>query len=242
MRVVGKKVIQDEKQRFFNYLLAENYYVSGGPTNNGGVIFEWFAKQFGDFKNLFDIENSMEDLINDASKVGAGSNGLLFLPYLLGERAPIWNANARGTYFGLNINHERQHFIRATIEGILYEIYSIGKTLEERRTIKSLSINGSFASIPFCAQMIADIFNKPVNIRKNSDSIGLGAFLLSAIEMGIYKNIDEAARTVVLPDTYKPEKQNHQIYIKYFKIFERLSTKLFDEFEEISNLQRTENV
>jgi gluconokinase len=237
VRVVGKKVIQDKKQRFFNYLLAENYYISGGPTNNGGLIFDWFAKQFGDFDNSFDIEYSIENLINDASKVAVGSNGLLFLPYLLGERAPIWNANARGAYFGLNINHERQHFIRAAIEGILYEIYSIGKTLEEHRTINSLSVNGTFASIPFCTQMIADIFNKPVNIRKNADSIGFGAFLLSAIEMGIYNNIDEAARTVVLPDTYKPEKQNHRIYTKYFKIFERLSTKLFDEFEEIANLQ-----
>jgi gluconokinase len=242
VRIVGKKVLQDEKQRFFNYLLTENCYVSGGPTNNGGVIFEWFAKQFGDFKNPFDIEHSMDMLIHEASKVPVGSDGLLFLPYLLGERAPIWNANARGSYFGLNINHERQHFIRATIEGILYEIYSIGKTLEEHRTIKSLSINGSFASIPFCAQMISDIFNKPLNVSKHSDSIGLGAFLLSAIEMGIYKNLDEAAKTVVLPDSYKPEKQNHNIYNKYFKIFERLSTKLFDEFEDIANLQRTQKL
>ena len=242
VRIVGKKVLQDEKQRFFNYLLTENCYVSGGPTNNGGVIFEWFAKQFGDFKNPFDIEHSMDMLMHEASKVSVGSEGLLFLPYLLGERAPIWNANARGSYFGLNINHERQHFIRATIEGILYEIYSIGKTLEERRTIKSLSINGSFASIPFCAQMIADIFNKPLNVGKHSDSIGVGAFLISAIEMGIYKNLDEAARTVVLPDSYKPDRQNHNVYNKYFKIFERLSTKLFDEFESIANLQRTEKL
>jgi gluconokinase len=242
VRIVGKKVLQDEKQRFFNYLLTENCYVSGGPTNNGGVIFEWFAKQFGDFKNPFDIEHSMDMLIHEASKVPVGSDGLLFLPYLLGERAPIWNANARGSYFGLNINHERQHFIRATIEGILYEIYSIGKTLEERRTIKSLSINGSFASIPFCAQMIADIFNKPLNVSKHSDSIGLGAFLISAIEMGIYKNLDEAAKTVVLPDSYKPDSQNHNVYNKYFKIFEKLSTKLFDEFEGIANLQRIQKL
>ena len=50
MRVVGKEILKDEKQRFFNYVLTEDYYVSGGPSNNGGVIFEWFAKQFGDFK------------------------------------------------------------------------------------------------------------------------------------------------------------------------------------------------
>lgn len=237
MRVVGKKVLQDEKQRLFNYILAEGYYVSGGPTNNGGVIFEWYARQFGDFKNAFDIENCMEDLINDATKVPAGSEGLLFLPYLLGERAPIWNANARGVYFGMNINHAQKHFTRATIEGILYEIFSIGKTLEEHRSINKISVNGSFASIPFCTQMIADLFNKPVGVSKNINSVGLGAYLLCATDMGIFKNLDEAARTIELPYTYKPNKQSNSIYAKHFAIFERLSTKLFDEFAEIANLQ-----
>jgi len=238
VRVAGKKVLQDEKQRFFNYLLAKNCYVSGGPTNNGGVIFEWFAKQFGEFKNPFDIEQSMDMLMNEAAKVDTGSEGLLFLPYLLGERAPIWNANARGCYFGLNINHGRHHFIRATIEGILYEIYSIGKTLQEHRSIKTLSVNGSFASIPFCAQMIADMFNKPLHVSKHVNSIGLGAFLISAIEMGIYKDLDEAAQTVVIPYDYKPDRHNHEVYNSYFRIFESLSLKLFDEFENISNRQQ----
>lgn len=237
VRVVGKDVLRDEKRRFFNYILTEDCYVSGGPTNNGGVIFEWFAKQFGDFSKPFDLEFSMESLINEANKVVAGSDGLIFLPYLLGERAPIWNANARGVYFGLNIKHEKQHFIRATIEGILYEIYSIGKILEEHRTIKNLSVHGSFASLPFCTQMIADIFNKPLTLRKNSDSIAYGAFLLSATEMGIYKNLDQAVKTVNLPDVYTPKKQHHTTYMKYFKIFERLSVRLSEEFEDIANLQ-----
>lgn len=237
VRVMGDKVLQDEKQRFFNYLLTKDCYVSGGPTNNGGIIFEWFTRQFGDFKNPFDIDHSMQELINDALKAPVGSDGLIFLPYLLGERAPIWNANARGAYFGLNIKHEKTHFVRATIEGILYEIYSIGKTLEEHRSIKSLSINGSFGSMPFCTQMLADIYNKPVRLRQNFHSVGYGSFLLSATEMGIYKSLDEAAKKVVLTDLYMPDKQNHKEYMKYFKIFERLSTKLAPEFEEIANLQ-----
>lgn len=240
MRVVGKEILKDEKQRFFNYVLTEGYYVSGGPTNNGGVIFEWFAKQFGDFKYAYDIENCMEELINDASKVAAGADGLLFLPYLLGERAPIWNANARGVYFGLNINHEQKHFVRATIEGILFEMYSIGKTLEEHRTIKSLSVNGSFATIPFCSQLIADIFNKPVGISKNTSSVGLGAFLLSATDMGIYKNLDDAAKSVEFAETFKPNKQNNATYKKYVDVFEKLSTKFNSEFEAIAALQQTE--
>jgi gluconokinase len=85
--------------------------------------------------------------------------------------------------------------------------------------------------------MIADIFNKPLHVSKHSDSIGLGAFLLSAIEIGIYKDLDEAAGTVVLPDNYRPDRQNHDVYNKYFKIFESLSLKLVDEFESISDLQ-----
>jgi gluconokinase len=238
VRVVGKEVLRDEKQRFFNYLLTENCYVSGGPTNNGGVIFDWFAKQFGDFKIPYEIDYTLESLIREASKVSVGSDGLVFLPYLLGERAPIWNANARGCYIGLNIKHERQHFIRATIEGILYEIYSIGKTLEEHRSIKSLSVNGSFASIPFCTQMIADIFNKPVTVNKHSNTASIGSFLMSATEMGKYKNLEEAAQTIKLTDSYAPADVAHATYAKYFEIFERLTHKLADEFEAISSLQQ----
>ncbi|MCG2616215.1 gluconokinase [Terrimonas sp. NA20] len=237
VRVMGDKVLQDDQHRFFNYLLTENRYVSGGPTNNGGNIFEWFTRQFGDFKNPFDIEHSMRELISEASRVAPGSNGLLFLPYLLGERAPIWNANARGVYFGVNIKHEKAHFVRSTIEGILYGIYSIGKTLEEHRKIDTLCINGSFGSQPFVTQMVADIYNKPVRLRQNYHSVSYGSYLLSATEMGIFKSLDDAAKTVSLVDMVTPDKQAHQTYLKYYKLFARLSTKLSGEFAAIAALQ-----
>lgn len=236
VRVVGNKMLKDEKQRFFNYLLTEDYYVSGGPTNNAGVVFEWFTRQFADFRTAFDIEYSIKDMMTEAARVAVGSEGLLFLPYLLGERAPIWNANARGVFFGLNIKHEKKHFMRAIMEGVMYEIYSIGKTLEEHRNIKRLSVNGSFGIIPFCSQMLADIFNKPVQLRPNSHSVSYGAYLVAATQMGIYKNLDEAAKMVKLPDEYLPEKAHHETYMQYFKIFEQLSTKLAPEFELIANI------
>ena len=238
VRVMGPTVLKDEQMRFFNYLLVDNCYVSGGPTNNGGNIFEWFTRQFGEFTNPFDMENSMQQLIEEAANVPAGSDGLLFLPYLLGERAPIWNANARGAYFGLNIKHERRHFIRATIEGILYEIYSIGKTLSEQRTTNSLAVSGSFGTIPFCSQLIADIFSKPVEVRQQFHSVSFGTYLLSATEMGIYTSLEDAAPAVEMPDVFKPDKEHHGIYADYFGIFEKLSSKLFDEFEAIGNLQQ----
>ena len=237
-RVIGKDIIDDPKQQIFNYVLTEKYFVSGGPTSNGGVIFEWFTKQFGDFKNAFDIDYAMDALIREASEVNVGSDGLLFLPYLHGERAPIWNANARGCYFGVNIRHERKHFIRATIEGILYEMYSIGKTLEKHRQIDSLSINGSFASIPLCTQIIADIFNKPVSTLSQGDSIGVGAFLLSATDMGMFTGLEEASKMVKMHHTFLPKVNDHQIYKRYFNVFENLITKVSDEFDAISDLQQ----
>src|SRR5690606_22776466 len=171
-------------------------------------IFEWFARQFGDFRSPFEIEYTMENLIKEAMQVPIGSDGLLFLPYLLGERAPIWNPNARGSYFGINIKHERQHFIRATIDGILYQVYSIGKTLREHRRIDPLSGNGSFASIPFCSQMIADIFNKPVT-SKNTNSTSIGSFLLSATQLGEYSSLEEASKAVEPTNFYSPNPHNH---------------------------------
>lgn len=239
VRVVGKQVLKDDKQRFFNYLIKENCYVSGGPTNNGGVVFEWFAKQFGDSIAPFDTEQIAQGLIREALNVRAGSDGLLFLPYLLGERAPLWNASARGSYFGINIKHERQHFIRATIEGILYEVYSIGKILQEHRTINELSVNGSFATIPFCAQLLADIFNKPVNTLNNFSSAARGGFLLSAIDMGIFTSLEEAAGSTPFVETIQPRQSEHAVYSRYFKIFERMSVNLQSEFEEITNLQQS---
>jgi len=237
VRVAGNKMIRDSKQRFFNYLLTDGYYVSGGPTNNGGVIFEWFAKQFGVFNEAYGIDDSIHTLIKEAMQVPAGADGLLFLPYLLGERAPLWNANARGAYFGLNIKHEQKHFIRATLEGILYELYSIGKILEEHRAFSTLSINGSFASYPLWAQIIADMFGKPVSVNNSYDSIGTGALLLSQTEMGVYRSLEDAAKTVSLQAAYHPNKKDHQVYMKYFSVFEKLSHKLKDEFEEIALLQ-----
>ncbi|MEO6313615.1 MAG: gluconokinase [Chitinophagaceae bacterium] len=236
VRVVGTTVLMDKDQRLFNYVLDDNHYVSGGPSNSGGVIFEWFAKQFGDFKEAYDLEVCIEDLMAEAAGVEAGSERLLFLPYLLGERAPIWNANARGVFFGININHERKHFAKAAIEGILYEMYSIQRMLQNHRNIKQISVNGSFASKPFVTQLIADIFNLPVSASSNVSSVSLGAYLLSASELGIYNGITEAAKTIKLAEPFKPNKYHNATYQKYYAIFESLSGKLNSDFEALAML------
>lgn len=236
MRVIGTHILKDKAGRLFNYILDDKYYVSGGPTNNGAVVFEWFANQLGDIKTEYEIDSSLRNLFQQAGQVTAGSEGLLFLPYLLGERAPIWNANARGVYFGVNINHERKHFTRATMEGILFEMYSIGKMLMEHRTINSVSVNGSFGTIPLVTQMLADIFNKPMSVTQNVSAVSLGAFLLSATNMGIYANLDEAAKSVHSLNVFAPNSDNHDLYARYYPLFENLTSLLTPSFEELATV------
>jgi gluconokinase len=236
VRVVGDHVLSDKQHRLFNYVLDDTHYVSGGPSNSGAVVFEWFAKQFGDFRNAYDLETCMEDLVKEAATADPGSERLLFLPYLLGERAPIWNAQARGVFFGVNINHERKHFARAVIEGILFQMYSIEKMLQEHRNIKEISVNGSFASIPFCTQLIADIFNLPVTASINASSVSMGAWLLSATDIGVFRNIEEAARSIKPTETFKPQMNNSGIYARYYSVFENLIGKLTADFQALANL------
>lgn len=240
VRVAGKEVLRDEKQRFFNYILDKGLYVSGGPTNNGGVAFEWFARQFGSFSNGLDFEDSLNDLFKEAAQVSAGANGLLFLPYLLGERAPLWNANTRGVYFGVNITHEQSHFVRATIEGILFEIYSIGKLLQTYRKIDKLYVNGTYATLPLWSQIISDMFGKQVYINDNHDSANVGAAMLALTEMGVLGSLEAAATTIQSSKVYQSNQANHQKYQKLYAIFEKLSYKLTEEFDLIAELQQNQ--
>lgn len=85
--------------------------------------------------------------------------------------------------------------------------------------------------------MISDIFNKPVHVKNHAGSIGLGAFLVTATEMGSYNSLESAAQAVETPVMYQPSRKDHEVYMRYFSLFERLSAKLSDDFAEIARLQ-----
>ncbi|MCP9768370.1 gluconokinase [Lacihabitans sp. LS3-19] len=237
VRVAGDKFINDNDQRFFNYILDDDIYISGGPTNNAGVVLEWFSSHFRNHKIIHDFEDVVEGLFKEATLVKSGSDGLLFLPYLLGERAPIWNSNARGSYFGINIKHESKHFLRATIEGVIFEIYSIGKILEDYRKIDQLHLTGKYASLPICASIISDVFGKKVKLSDEVENVNKGAALLGMIDAGVFKNIEEAALSINEKSVFEPNMANNEVYKKLFNIFERLTLKMREEFELIEQLQ-----
>lgn len=201
----------DKYMRTFCYHLTDNLYIAGGANNNGAVVLQWLKEK------LLQTNDDYEQLFEQAQTVEAGSENLLFLPYILGERAPLWNSNAKGVYFGLSIQHTKAHLIRASIEGVIFSLYSIGKILTEKKEITELHASGGFAKSTLWLQILADVFNIKVLVSAAVESAALGAVMLGTEALGIKTTFYNQTLA-----TYNPIEKHHQIYTKCFEKFERL--------------------
>ncbi|PLK46201.1 gluconokinase [Emticicia sp. TH156] len=210
----------DPQMRTFNFYLSENQYIIGGATNNGGIVLQWLEEQ------ILISKNTKAQLIAEAQKLETGSADLLFLPYILGERAPVWNAEAKGVFFGLSITHKQAHLVRAVMEGLILNVYSIGKILMEQQPVNEIFASGGFAKSDFWLQLVADIFQKKVVVCETVEGSAWGAALLAMQALGITEEAGGTAEgKVFLPDTGAGEK-----YQRIHEKFERLYDKLKDEF------------
>ncbi|GAB3521037.1 gluconokinase [Emticicia fontis] len=210
----------DPKMRTFNFFLFENQYIIGGATNNGGIVLQWLEEQ------VLISKNSIAKLIEEAQKLEIGSENLLFLPYILGERAPVWNAEARGVFFGLSITHTQAHIVRAVMEGLILNMYSIGKILMEQQDIHEICASGGFAKSDFWLQLVADIFQKKVVICETVEGSAWGAALVAMKAL----NMKEAINTVAKGKEFLPNTAVAERYSQLHQKFERLYDKLKDEF------------
>jgi gluconokinase len=210
----------DPKMRTFNFFLFENQYIIGGATNNGGIVLQWLEEQ------ILGSKNSIAKLIEEARKLEIGSENLLFLPYILGERAPVWNAEARGVFFGLSITHSQAHIVRAVMEGLILNMYSIGKILMEQQPVHEICASGGFAKSDFWLQLVADIFQKKVVICETVEGSAWGAALLAMRAL----NMKEAANCVAEGKVFLPNTAVAERYQHLHQKFERLYEKLKDEF------------
>ena len=236
LRMISAKPKHDEKQCIFNYILTENLYVSGGAVNNGAVVLQWFVENFIN-KNSATKKNFSE-IIEETKTISAGADGLLFLPYLLGERAPIWNEDARGVFFGINAKHTEQHFTRAVMEGISFSLLQVCASLEETiGGINNIYVSGGFTQSACWLQLIADMFNKKILITNNADASAIGAAFIGFLATGLIKDLDEVKKIIVINKTFEPDINQHKIYQKYFPIFISLYEKLKGEFAQLSILQ-----
>ncbi|MFB2117914.1 gluconokinase [Parapedobacter sp. 2B3] len=229
IRMVVETPQTDNKARTFCYVLTRRLFVMGGAVNSGGVVFRWYLDNFG--PEGASRTEAYRSLIAEASATPPGADGLLFLPYLAGERAPHWNANAKGLFFGVQLHHTKAHFTRAVLEGIIYGLYSVGKVLEELAgPIRIVHANGGFAQAPFWVQLLADVFNKRVVVSEESvQDAAKGAYLVALHALGKATGFDVADNPSA-KTTYEPDAVAHRRYMENFELFERLYVRLKDEF------------
>lgn len=234
IRVISDTPKSDKRERIFSYILTPEAYVLGGPVNNGGVILRWFKENFAakEVEEAIQTEVNVYDLLTSkASTVPPGADGLLFLPYLLGERSPHWNSEAKGVFFGMQLGHKSAHFVRSIMEGIIFGLYSVAKALEETTgPIKIIHANGGFARSSLWVQILADVFNKKVVISESIESSALGAAIVGMKALGLIEDFSEVLSLPAKEAVFLPNFDNHQIYAERFATFERLYEKLKDEF------------
>ncbi len=242
IRTVTDKPVTDPKGRFFCYALTEDRWVIGGPVNNGGIIFRWIRDEFA----ASEVEtakrlglSAYEVLTRIAEKVDPGADGLLFHPYLSGERAPLWNPDARGSFFGLALHHKKEHMIRAALEGVLFNLYTVMLAIEEQIGVpKKIHATGGFARSELWRQMMADIFDQPVIVPESIESSCLGAAVLGMYATGRIKSLDAVSSMIGTTYEHRPYKEHASIYRELLPIYIRISRKFAEDYEDISEFQQ----
>ncbi|MCB0570189.1 MAG: gluconokinase [Phaeodactylibacter sp.] len=207
IRRTGRAPIVQAEAQIFNYRLDETYFVSGGATNNGGIAFEWLA-------GLLGRERLSEAA---AAHVPAGSEGLLFLPYLLGERAPIWDANATSAFLGLRLRHGPAHLHRAVLEGVAFSLYHIAEQMPKQPG--RLIANGGFTQSDLWLQLFADVFGTPVWVDEQAEASALGAAYVAMKATGAISSYESLYPLRRLLRQYLPDAANHEAYREVFRKF-----------------------
>lgn len=191
----------DPQMRTFCYLLDAGRPVIGGGANSGAYVLQWMKE------HLFVYRGSLNRFYDLAATAPPGSDGLLFFPYLMGERAPLWNAHLRGALTGLGVGHSRAHLIRAAMEGVVYNLALIGDVLRTEMPLKRLVATGGFTQNPLWLQICADVFQAPVQTVPGLEASARGALALAR----------EALNLPPLPPlegwvTYEPDAAAGQVY------------------------------
>ncbi|MBE4906882.1 gluconokinase [Bacillus luteolus] len=213
----------DELQQTFCYSFTETHSLIGGPTNNGGIVFRWLRDTFGGNENY-------ASLTALAEKVVPGSEGLIFLPYLNGERAPMWNSRVRGNLHGLSLRHGKEHIIRAGLEGVIYSVYHVGQALERLAgPPQKILASGGFARSSLWLQMLADVFNQEVEVPISHQSSAWGAAWLALKGIGEVSDLTSIKESIPMQGSFTPNADNHKVYAEMFAVYKELSDGL-DEF------------
>ncbi|MBA4422016.1 MAG: hypothetical protein C0390_02800 [Syntrophus sp. (in: bacteria)] len=213
-----------------------------GAVNGVGSSLRWIRDTFCQMEQgVADLTGGdVYDLITaQAAQAPPGSKGLLFLPYISGERTPIWNPYARGVFFGVTLGHNRNDFFRSVLEGASFAIRHVIELLEtdDGIDIKELRIGGAAASSGVWNQIIADVLGKNVVSLTQSHTEVLGAAVLAGVSQGVYPDLPSAMKKIVVPGKeFVPNAEAHAAYNRLFPMYKTLYTEVQHHFEELAKM------
>lgn len=217
----------------------EMYYTYGGAST-AGALPKWFKDNFAKvIRNTNGlIEDSTYNQLNDgAEKVKPGSDGLIVLPYFMGERSPIWDPNARGVIFGLTLHHSKEHVYRAILESVAYSLRHIIETSKFDITEDSRCfLTGGVTNSKLWIQIFADVTGLPVVYSKDYIQAPVADALIAGIATGIFMDYSEINNWITLQETIYPDTKNHAIYSKYFVEYKKLYLSLKENMRSIAEL------
>lgn len=158
-----------------------------GVISNGGASLAWFCRTFG---------ITMEEASHLAGSIAPGAESLFFLPYVNGERSPVWDSRAAGAFVGIRSHHTQGHFVRAVLEGVAFSLFQILQLLEREcgQMPGPVIISGGAAQMEVWNEIKANIWEKPCSIVETTHTGALGAAMLAAVGVGVYRDCEEAAR------------------------------------------------
>ncbi len=208
------------------HVVPDLWLLQGGTTGGGGVV-RWFDEQFGyeEHQKAKALGTSALKLMDDAiNKIPPGSEGLVFLPYMAGERSPLWNENAKGVYFGLDFSKTKAHMARAAMEGVAFALkHNLEVAQSAGAEVTTLRATGGAANSKIWTQMKADITGKPIDVPGAGMETTLGAAILAGVGVGAYRDFDDAvAKNISIKKTYMPNKANQEIYEQGYQTYRTL--------------------
>jgi xylulokinase len=222
------------------HVIPDQWLLQGGTVGGGGTL-RWFNEQLGSFEEQQAKDKNIspfEIMSQEAATIKAGCDGLIFLPFMAGERSPIWDSKARGVFFGLSYNKTRAHMIRAIMEGVGFSLLHNLETAAEVGAIaRDLNSVGGAANSRVWTQIKADITGRTIHVPFSDHATTLGAAILAGVGAGIYKSFDEAVnKTVHITRTHYPNQQNNQIYKGYYQLYLQLYQQLKDLYQRLDKL------
>src|SRR5699024_2752926 len=213
---------------YFNHGAPDAYYTMG-VTLAAGYSLSWF-------KDVFAKNESFDDLLSGADVVPIGSNGLLFTPYVAGERTPHADAKIRASFIGMDSSHERRDFVRAVMEGITFSLNeSIDIFRKSGKTIDTIVSTGGGAKNDVWLQMQADIFDANIVKLSSEQGPGMGAAMLAAYGCGWFDSLKVWAEEFVMADkTFVQKTENVEKYKNLFRIYQDIYGRTKDLNERLT--------